>query len=133
MDYKQRQKRWVAENGIVVGSRVRIGFAVPSYFGGWQNSWVYGMDAFVGELGYISKIGGTGGVYVSRKAKDFWFPYMCLEVAGPQPESPPLTGEDSDLVIRVLKEVIGQMSTKGSQKDPVTGPESVARPLHAVD
>jgi len=83
LSYKERQDRWVEENGIDPGvTRVKVAFKVPRDACGWPNQWRDDMDSYVGHTFVVKDV-----VYdicnlgVELGVGDYVFPYFCLENA----------------------------------------------------
>jgi hypothetical protein len=90
--YAERQTKWVAENGVKIGTKVRVTRAFcdyeDGYFGCWSNSRQV-------KIEMVGKIYGVQEVLFPNfiKINDFLFPYFVLEVVK-EPTYRPFTDEE---------------------------------------
>ena len=85
MSYKERQRRWIEENNIVKGTKLKIVRSAEDREDGWGNSWMLGMEAMVGEVVTFSDsmvfgpIVGCEGFRVDESCYNY--PYFVFELA----------------------------------------------------
>lgn len=82
--YTERQTKWIADNGIKVGDKVRIVRKADSYEDGWDNTWGLNMDKAVGKVGTVSRISANFTewgieVDVPDVEPSLRYPYFVLE------------------------------------------------------
>lgn len=81
--YVERQDKWLADNGINKGDKVRIVRKAGSREDGWDNSWNPDMDKAVGKVGTTSHISANFrelGIEVDvPDVGPFLYPYFVLE------------------------------------------------------
>lgn len=81
--YAERQARWLAENCIKKGDKVRIIRKAESREDGWQTLWNPDMDETVGKVGTVSHISANFrecGIDVDvPDVGEFLYPYFVLE------------------------------------------------------
>ena len=86
--YAERQAKWIADNGIKVGDKVRIVRKADPDEDGWNNSWNTAMDDSVGKIGVVTgfeKSFQDRGIRVSLLKGVTWlYPYFVLEKIEPQ-------------------------------------------------
>jgi hypothetical protein len=75
--YVSQQDEWIAENNIVVGSKVLITRDV--YTPGWDDVWDKEMNALVDSVGYVANICSSSGIQVSTNGEHWYFPFTSLE------------------------------------------------------
>ncbi len=78
--YSERQDEWIADNGVQVGTKVRITRKAGDYEYGWGTIWGPSMDDFVGKIGEVREIGYNIGLQLKFESTSFWLPYFVLEV-----------------------------------------------------
>jgi hypothetical protein len=85
MTYKERQKQWLEENGIEVGSIVKVTRTAETCQDGWRTFWEPSMNELVGQEGEVSVVDAhTLGILVRFENGDLWyFPFFVLEPASP--------------------------------------------------
>ncbi len=83
LPYAARQTKWLADNGINKGDKVRIVRKADNNEGGWDNFWTPDMDEAVGKVGTVSCIStnwGALGIEVDvLDVGPFSYPYFVLE------------------------------------------------------
>ena len=81
--YVERQDKWLADNDVKVGDKVRIVRAADSKEDGWRNRWNPDMDEAVGRVGTVSHISANLaelGIGVDAPGVgEFMYPYFVLE------------------------------------------------------
>lgn len=81
--YAERQAKWIAENGIKKGDKVRIIRKANSNEDGWGSRWNPDMDEAVGKIGTVSHISDNFrecGIEVDvSDVGEFLYPYFILE------------------------------------------------------
>jgi len=87
MNYAERQRKWMKENNVHVGDKVKVVRKADDYEDGWGDSWVEKMDEMFGGVYEIVEnddvIGEEDGLLLKfNKDLDFHLPYFCLEVVG---------------------------------------------------
>ena len=84
LPYAARQTKWLADNGINKGDKVRIVRKADNYEGGWFRFWNPDMTKAVGKVGTVSHIstnrGGASGIEVDvLDVGPFLYPYFVLK------------------------------------------------------
>lgn len=83
--YIENQRKWVNENNIKVGSKVKIIKKADSEECGWGAYWNNLMDDSINEIGTITMISDDGfsnigiQVYLENKDNYYFYPYFVLE------------------------------------------------------
>lgn len=81
--YVERQDKWLADNDIKVGDKVRIVRKAGSCEDGWDNIWRLNMDEAAGKVGTVSRISANfreWGIEVDvPDVGPFRYPYFVLE------------------------------------------------------
>ena len=83
LSYAERQAKWIADNDVKKGDKVRIARKANSLEDGWQSLWNPDMDEAVGKVGTVSHISANFRecgieVYV-LDVGEFLYPYFVLE------------------------------------------------------
>lgn len=82
LSYAERQKRWIEENGIKAGDRLRVTRKAEDYEDGWSDFWDDCMDTVVGKVvKTFCPSGDNGGILCQIEGNEcLWsFPYFVLE------------------------------------------------------
>lgn len=81
--YAERQAKWIADNDVKRGDKVRIVREADSHEDGWDNFWTLGMDETVGKVGTVSDIlSRSRGCGIEVDVPDVgpsFYPYFVLE------------------------------------------------------
>lgn len=79
--YKVRQAKWLKENHIQIGDRVRILRKAKDREDGWPNNWSNYINDYVGAVGKIVDIDGSFGLGVNpeEESRAWYLPYFVLE------------------------------------------------------
>lgn len=83
--YIENQRKWVNENNIKVGSKVKIIKKADSEECGWGAYWNSFMDDSINEIGTITMISDDGfinigiQVYLENEGNYYFYPYFVLE------------------------------------------------------
>lgn len=121
--YVERQTKWLADNGIKVGDKVRVVRKAESLEDGWQTVWNPDMDEAVGKVGTVSYIPPSFrecGIEVDVPGVGrFYYPYFVLKKA--EPEYEPYDFSDLDCRTSLLGKAVKFMD--GSRLGPalITG------------
>jgi hypothetical protein len=84
--YVERQRKWIKEVGLEIGDKVLIVGTATDEQGGWDDSWVDGMNETVGLVGTVGdafeESGGDyepeWGILVSTDGKYWYYPFFVL-------------------------------------------------------
>lgn len=123
LSYTERQAKWLADNGIKVGDKVRVTRKAESLEDGWETVWNPDMDEAVGKIGTVSYIPPSFrecGIEVDvPDVGAFMYPYFVLEKA--EPEYEPYDFSDLDCRTSLLGKAVKFMD--GSRLGPalITG------------
>lgn len=80
MKYAERQKQWVAEHGVEIGSVVKVVRRATSYQEEWGTTWEPQMDETLGEIGEVETIDDSLGLAVRFANRAAWYlPFFVLE------------------------------------------------------
>lgn len=86
--YVERQAKWIADNDIKRGDKVRIARKADSYEDGWGCRWNPDMDKAVGNVGSVCHISSNlRKVGIEIDVPDvgpFLYPYFVLKKVGPR-------------------------------------------------
>ena len=77
--YKERQEKWIADNNIKIGDKVKITRKAKNYENGWDTEWTVPMDKTLGESGIALAFADEIGIQVETEDECFWYPYFILE------------------------------------------------------
>lgn len=81
--YAERQTKWIADNNVKKGDRVRVTRKAQSCEDGWQTLWNLDMDEAVGKVGTVCHISANFrecGIEVDvPDVGEFLYPYFVLE------------------------------------------------------
>ncbi len=78
--YAERQDKWLADNGINKGDKVRIVRKAGSHEDGWDNWWEEGMDDWVGKVFEVCSFHSESGILLVNGSNSWRsFPYFVLE------------------------------------------------------
>ena len=76
MNYEERQKEWIENNNVKIGTLVTVIRDAQSGEDGWNDSWEDEMDEYVGKAARVTDVDG-----VDIELDGNWgFPYYVLEV-----------------------------------------------------
>jgi transcription antitermination factor NusG len=85
MSYRELEKKWIKENNIEVGDKVKIIRRASDYEEGWNNIWTGEMLEYIGKEVTVYDLGGCSrGIKIEEK--NFCFPYFVLEPVKKQKE-----------------------------------------------
>ena len=86
--YEERQAKWVKDNNVKVGDRVRILRKAEDHEDGWGDVWTVGCSVGCGE---IVDINNKYGIRVCMDDTPWtsWYPYFVLEKVEDEPEYVP--------------------------------------------
>ncbi len=74
-EYQKQQKKWVKENKVKAGSKVKVLRAAIEGEEGWDNSWQSSMNKSVGEILTIERICED-----IEMVEGYGYPYFVLEI-----------------------------------------------------
>lgn len=77
--YKERQEKWIADNNIKIGDKVKITRKAKNYENGWDTKWTVPMDKTIGESGIALAFDDEIGIQVETEDEGYWYPYFVLE------------------------------------------------------
>ena len=123
MSYVERQAKWIADNRIKRGDKVRIVREADSREDGWESNWIPYMDEAVGKVGTVSSISSNfreSGIEVS--VPDVWpsrYPYFVLEKV--EEEHVPYDFEDPDCRALLVGKVVRYKSGGAGGPVMITG------------
>lgn len=121
--YAERQAKWIADNDIKRGDKVRIVRAADSKEDGWRNRWNPDMDEAVGRVGTVSHISANLaelGIGVDAPGVgEFMYPYFVLEKA--EEEHAPYDFEDQDCRALLVGKVVRYKSGDAGGPVMITG------------
>lgn len=84
-DYQIRQQKFIEENGLNIGDKVKITRKANDWEEGWNNIWTYGMDEAFDEVGTIEEFEKEGfGIRINFSElfyHHFSYPYFIIEKA----------------------------------------------------
>lgn len=75
MNYKKKQREWIVENGIDIGSVVLVANSSESFTDGWNCRWVSEMDSMVGKCFVVSEIYDDGIVLIDVNKNTFEYDF----------------------------------------------------------
>lgn len=80
LSYVERQTKWIVDNDVKKGDKMRVTRKAYNNEDGWNNSWVGGMDDWVGKVFEVCSIHHESGIRLEDDCGEFWnFPYFVLE------------------------------------------------------
>jgi hypothetical protein len=83
MGYEERQREFLEDNGLKLGSIVRVRERIEEMDDGWGCSWVDGMNDFIGGDFEIVDIRGFDGIGLCYTGDEddppYFFPYSAIE------------------------------------------------------
>lgn len=112
VSYAERQAKWIADNDVKKGDKVRVTRKADSYEDGWDNSWTQDMDKAVGNVYTVADIHEDD--IVLGGAGYFGYPYFVLEKV--EPEYVPYDFDNLACRASLLGKVVK------SKKDELVGP-----------
>lgn len=119
LSYVERQSKWLADNNVKVGDKVRVVRKAQSREDGWGNAWVEDMDDWVGKVFKVDRIYSDDGIRLVDSHSWWVFPYFVLEKV--ELEYEPYDLSDLDLRASLLGKAVKFMD--GSRLGPalITG------------
>lgn len=83
--YSERQRKWIVDNGIKLGDRVRVTRKADTNEDIWPNEWTTDMDKTAGKTLYVDATSRGDGIQL-RDGKGFSrvYPYFVLEKVEPE-------------------------------------------------
>lgn len=81
-EYRAAQEKWLKDNGLKVGDKVRVVKKVEGYANGWTDVWSGYMTKEVGKIGTIVRDEFSGGLVVNTGCgRNYRYPFFSLEKA----------------------------------------------------
>ena len=78
--YEKRQDKWVRENNLKVGDKVRVVGEADSHQDDWCDVWVEDMYSYVGNVCTVMGFEGEQGIQLKHTCVSYYsFPYFVLE------------------------------------------------------